>query len=379
MDFVVGTFNSPQLFNLSFDPATEKICIKNINEAVGSHSWISLSPDQSVLYCTAWTQPSASIAAYKVHPSRKLELINTQAVSFRPGYVCASSTHVYAVGGPEGVAFSIRSDGGIGELVQGLDFVTKDPNMSENRGQVAHGDFGGLRHGAHSCDLSPDGQTLYVADIGRNCVWAYGVSNIGPESHLTLHHKSIAPRTYDGPRHAWPHPNGKVVYSLQEHSSMVDAFQVERDDKGTITNMVHLGGVSMLPASEHHSDFWADEVRLSTGPDASVPEYLYASTRGLEAKTKGYVAVFKLRPDGTFAQSSALDIWQTPTSGGIANAIEPAPWDGSGVQYLAMTDSLEGTVSVLKYDGKISQVDLIKLPGGKTDTVVQAATAVWFK
>ena len=390
MDFIAGTFTSPFLYNLSFDPRTEKLSIKEINDAISGHSWLSFSPDQTILYCTAWTEPDPSIAAYRVLASQKLEFINSVPVSFRPGYICASRTHVYAVGGPEGGAYLVREDGGIGEQVQKLDFVTRDVNMSEKRGEVAHGDFGGLRHGAHSCDLSPDGKTLYVADIGRNCVWVYGVGTSAAngtehanEDHLVLHHKSTAPRTYDGPRHAWPHPNGEVVYSVQEHSSMVDAFRIERDAQGNISNLIHLSGVNILPESEHHCEFWADEVRLSSGPDASKPEYLYASTRGLEAKTKGYVAVFKLNGDGTFALEKALDIWQTPTSGGIANAIEPAPWHESGVQYLAMTDSLDGTVSILKFDGKIQQVDLLKLPygdgtNGHANAVVQAATAVWF-
>lgn len=37
---------------------------------------------------------------------------------------------------------------------------------------------------------------------------------------LTEASKNIAKRGHDGPRHAWPHPNGKIVYSLQEHSSV---------------------------------------------------------------------------------------------------------------------------------------------------------------
>jgi carboxy-cis,cis-muconate cyclase len=95
-------------------------------------------------------------------------------------------------------------------------------------------DFGGLRHGGHvsthatstveeltlakSCDLSPCGTKLYVADIGRNCVWLY---HVDPSTgYLTESSKNAARRPHDGPRHAWPHPNGRIVYSLQEHSSV---------------------------------------------------------------------------------------------------------------------------------------------------------------
>lgn len=58
---------------------------------------------------------------------------------------------------------------------------------------------------------------------GRNCIFVYAVAEDGS---LTLTDKNIAPRPTDGPRHVWPHPNGRYVYSLQEHTSMVDVFKV---------------------------------------------------------------------------------------------------------------------------------------------------------
>ena len=157
---------------------------------------------------------------------------------------------------------------------------------------------------------------------------------------------------------------------------MVDLFSVA-DDGVTLT---HLSGVRIIPDDKHENEFWADEVRLSTGPDRTRPTYMYASTRGLKPETKGYVAVFGLNEDGTLASEQALDIWETPTSGGIANAIEPAPWSVStdGTEYLSMTDSEEGWVFILGFDGKkIREVQRVNL--GRTDdgAIVKAATAVW--
>lgn len=410
MDFIVGTFNTPNLYTLQFDPRQESISVRSVTHAIGGHSWLALSQDKRTLYCTSWGTPSC-IAAFRVpRDGGQLEFINSLPVDGRPGYVCCSTTHVYSVGGATGNSFTIREDGGLGEEIQRLDFVQQSTrNMSEKRGAVAHGDFGGLRHGAHSCDLSPDGKTLYVADIGRNCVWAYNVAgaedapqpktasltngthNDKRSNHLTLDVKAIAPRSYDGPRHTWPHPNGKVLYSLQEHSSMVDAFHIIRNDEGVITELRLCGSGNILPCTEARSDFWADEVRLSSGPDASRPRYLYASTRGLNKATKGYLSVFEIDSDGLFVSEQATDIWQTPTSGGIANAIEPAPWcqapGAPHLQYLALTDSQEGTVSILSFDGKsVKEVCMIELTqqesesrlgNGEQGLVVEAATAVW--
>lgn len=406
MDLIVGTFNSPHLYTLRFDPKAKTLAVSTISPGTGGHSWLSLSPDGKTLYCTAWGEPKSSVAAFAVNGSaNQLQLINERPVDGRPGYVCCSSTHVYSVGGHTGDVFTIEQGGRLGERIQSLDFVQKSTeNMSEKRGAVAHGNFGGLRHGAHSCDLSPDGKSLYVADIGRNCVWVYGISctqanglnghTPKPESHLSLQVKSIAPRSYDGPRHTWPHPNGNILYSLQEHSSMVDVFSIVRDEGGSAKELRLVGSGSILPPDQDRKDFWADEVRLSTGPDSKHPKYLFASTRGLTKETKGYVSVFELDSTGNLLSENAIDIWQTPTSGGIANAIEPAPWaveSEEHIQYLALTDSENGTVSILSFSGTtIEQVCIMALPDPsqqnghatnghveRSNAVLEAATAVW--
>ncbi|WPH02956.1 muconate cycloisomerase 1 [Acrodontium crateriforme] len=404
MEFVVGTFNGQDLYALRFEPSSSKtpnaaLTIVRANPAIGGHSWLALSPNKKYLYCTAWTKPTPSIAAYKIRDGgRHINYINAKHVKNLSGYVCCSQTHVYSVGGATGEVYRIGPDGGLEDMVQELDFVDpQSENMSEQRGEVPHGDFAGLRHGAHSCDLSPDGKSLYVADIGRNCIWTYTVnakygpyqprlqignwtSNEQPSGreveHLELAHKHLAPRSHDGPRHTWPHPNGRILYSLQEHSSMVDVFTVAEDG----VTLSHKQGVKIIPADKNCTNYWADEVRLSTGPNPLTPRYMYASTRGLTAETKGYVAVFKLDEDGTMADENAICIWETPTSGGIANAIEPAPWHTShcGMEFLALTDSEEGWVFVLSFDGnEVKEVSRVNL--GKTDDgdVVGAATAVW--
>lgn len=134
------------------------------------------------------------------------------------------------------------------------------------------------------------------------------------------------------------------------------------------------------PAELSPTLFWADEVRLSLSPTSNgSPQYMIASTRGLEASQMGYVAIFALSADGLVANDKPLAMWETPTSGGWANAVQPAPvgeWgeDGKdGKEYIALTDSEEGLVLVLSWDGKVvEEVARVKLEGG-----AGAATAVW--
>ncbi|KAK5118287.1 hypothetical protein LTR62_002800 [Meristemomyces frigidus] len=380
MEFIVGTFNY-DLYTLSFERKDHSLKLIRSTPAIGGHSWLSLSKNKKYLYCTAWTKPHPSIASYRIeHSGREIEFLNAKPVKALSGYICCDDRHVYSVGGPTGEVFRIEGDGSIGDLVQELGFVAPDDvNMSTQRGSVPHGDFGGLRHGAHSIDLSPDGRSLYIADIGRNCIWTFSkdLRAIYGEAPLKLVNKKVAPRPTDGPRHTWPHPNGKVLYSLQEHTSMVDIFSISNDG----VTLEHVSGIKIIPAEKDPKLYWADEVRLSTGPDKAKPRYLYASTRGLEAHTKGYVAVFKLHEDGMLASEEAIDIWETPTSGGLANAVEPAPWQkgqSDDVEYLALTDSKDGWVFVLSFDGKnVNEVARLSLGKTEEGEVAQAATAVW--
>ena len=389
-EILVGTFNTPHIYTLRFTPPSN-LEIVHRNSAIGSHSWLALSPSKQSLYATAWLEPP-SIVSYSVissglsgHTCAEVHFLNQKPVRSRSGYTCASGTHVYTAGGPCGEAFIIDTrDGSIGELVQDLVFLESD-NADGKVEERPHGDFGGLRHGAHSVDLSPDGKQLHVADIGRNCVWSFKVDNSVKtqdcgKKHLTKQRKNLATRSYDGPRHVTVHPNNKTVYSLQEHSSMVDAFCVDDSD---ITMLAFSHGASILPPDQDAGDFWADEVRLShlLDPPTKLPKYLWASTRGLHSHVKGYVAIYALDEDGWLVgkkDAKALFIWQTPTSGGIANAIEPG-LAVDGIEYAILTDSEEGWVFAVSWDGKeIKEVARTKLEeAGVEGGVVKAATAVW--
>lgn len=379
MDFLVGTFDTPFIHTLRFSPAKgdspSSLRVLTRSPVIGSHSWLSLSPSKRKLVATAWTTPP-SVAAYNVseNPMEPLKLINSKQTKARSGYVCCSQTHIYSAGGPTGEVYSINAEGGLGELVQELSFV-EDERKQASGEKVPHGDFGGLRHGAHSVDLSHDGRSLYIADIGRNCIWTYSIdpASDSTRAHLSLGSKRISPRSTDGPRHTTPHPKGKYLYSLQEHSSMVDVFSISSNGTG----LTHTEGVKIIPEDKDPTNYWADEVRLST-QNGTEPSYLYASTRGLTSETKGYVAVFKMLPSGQFADEKPIDIFETATSGGWANAVEPAPSSSIGVvDYLALTDSDEGWIFVLSFDGeKLREEARVRLVG-EDGSHQGAATAVW--
>jgi carboxy-cis,cis-muconate cyclase len=405
-NFIVGTFNTPHLYTLSFTPPSS-LTILAKHSAVGSHSWLHLNESRTNLYATAWTEPP-SVAAYKINDAagKSISQISLAHTATRSGYVTATKTALFSAGGPSGEVFSLDPETGAIiqpssatanptqpngtntsssqiKPLQTLSFI--DAEHKQNAGNAVL-DFGGLRHGAHSTDLSPSEHALYVADIGRNCIWTYSVSP--SNGTLTLGEKHISPRPDDGPRHVWPHPNGKVVYCLQEHTSIVDVF--ECDEAGVKLKWVQ--GRRIVPKELGKELFWADEVRTSLSDGGGRPKYLYASTRGLkEGVTRGWVAVYGLDERGNIVseasekvedskdehnQDGLLALWETPTSGGWANAVQPGP-TVDGVEYLALTDSEKGYVMVLSWDGReMKEAARVKLQGGG-DKVEGAATAVW--
>ncbi len=249
----------------------------------------------------------------------RFELLNTAETAARSGYVYVgfpeqgSHPVLYTCGGPTGEIVGIDAETGAFDLtgakhrdiiptaapadgvtgvgsagrVQEIDFVTgecslpgktlaqtqelkrKEAVASSNHDDDAAAssastkldssngknamDFGGLRHGSHGIDLSPDGSVCFVPDIGRNCIWTMDVDPTN--GALSLAEKSIAPRKNDGPRHTISHPDGRYIYSLQEHSSMVDVFEVIKDTKGT--RLEWRQGVKIIPRSDDESLYWA--------------------------------------------------------------------------------------------------------------------------
>ncbi|SPC62481.1 related to muconate cycloisomerase [Ustilago sp. UG-2017b] len=373
----VGTFNTNELFTVLFDPEKETLELLEISQAKGYHSWLSTAtiPKSSSsatspthLYATCWTQPP-SVAAYRIQrdgPNKaRFELLNSAETAARSGYVYvgfpAKAAHpvLYSCGGPTGeeIDFVTGECSVPGKtLAQTLELKRREAQKStgddsstdsattklDASGGKNAMDFGGLRHGSHGIDLSPEGGVCYIPDIGRNCVWTM---NVDPTSGaLSVGEQSIAPRKDDGPRHTVSHPGGRYIYSLQEYSSMVEVFELIKDAKGT--RLEWKQGVKIIPQSEDEGLYWADEVRLScpsSQPEGEYPLYMFASTRGLASGTKG-------------------------------------------AQYAVLTDSEVGVVRMLRLDVSVAsqpsnvlikEVATLDLGNDAQGKLREAATAVW--
>lgn len=90
------------------------------------------------------------------------------------------------------------------------------------------------------------------------------------------------------------------------------------------------------------------------------PQVLVTTTRGSDPELRGWLSIFPLDENGQFSKSrNEIDRYQTPTSGGKANAIDLLSKDSSGVGlWILITDDDDHTVSsgtgairVLEWDG----------------------------
>ena len=123
-----------------------------------------MQADITCLYATEW-QAIPGVAAYRVVRRADgvpvVEHLNSVSTASRSGYVTCSAKAVYSAGGATGDVVLLKPDGSLLERVQELSFVDKSGQRDD--GGVM--DFGGLRHGAHGADLSPDGRALFVPDM----------------------------------------------------------------------------------------------------------------------------------------------------------------------------------------------------------------------
>lgn len=154
--------------------------------------------------------------------------------------------------------------------------------------------------------------------------------------------------------------------------------------------MRRISHADFLGADRSPKDFRGDTLRLSRRPGA--PPFLFATTRGSTPSHKGYLAAFALTPDGLLVDTSSsgtdgsltpVHLYETPTSGGKANAIELAPYNFSspdtesdeGLEWLVLTDDEVGYVLILEWSAKrgtFEELTRVQLDGGSL-----ASHAIW--
>jgi carboxy-cis,cis-muconate cyclase len=178
-----------------------------------------------------------------------------------------------------------------------------------------------------------------------------------------------------------------LLIPLPHLASFVDVYSVAK------TTLSHRQSISILPADSNASDYRGDTLRFfPPTPNSPSPSHLFATSRGTNTSYKGFLSVFSILSTGLLdTQESKIERWQTPTSGGGANAIElkaKSREDANGGEraaeggvWIALTDDETGAggVWILEWDGEdTGGVRIVTEWSGEEDgSKVGASHAIW--
>ncbi|THH18830.1 hypothetical protein EW146_g2239 [Bondarzewia mesenterica] len=341
-----GSFRSLSLFLLAFSPLHHTLDLVQRVDAFGPHQYLAVNQRRDRVYTTSWALPP-SLSSWTVkrldESPWSVEHLNTVPVTATSSYISLPPPykHLYSAGGPTGEVHLVdESTGGFAERVQQFLFVPEDELDAADKTRVA------LRYGSHAVELSPHARA-FVPVLGTNTINMYAVDR--DSGQLTLLSENQSPRSGDGPRHVVVSLDGSVLYSVTEHTNFLDVYAI------TDTSLTHIQSQSLLSPSirsDPHA-YRGDTLRLipSTSSRPS-PTHIFATTRGAKPGTHGWLCVLELDErtgllkevqrgtEGEGADEHVVQRWETPSSGGKANAIE----------LLAKADSDEGVWIVLTDD-----------------------------
>lgn len=166
-------------------------------------------------------------------------------------YLTVTSYH----GGMIGL-FSITEDGKIGNML----------DVQQHEGSSQHPERQDRPH-PHSSFYSPDGRFILVPDLGLDRIISYSVDVANGK--LVRHSEGVL-HPGAGPRHLAFHPNGKLVYVINEVDSTITSFTYDAE-KGQL--MVK-ETVSTLPADFTEENSCAEITVSADG------KFVYGSNRG---------------------------------------------------------------------------------------------------
>ena len=234
--------------------------------------------------------PSGSVSAYEIeHPGGRLKLLNT--VASEGAGPCHLSLHQSGrwlfVANYHGGTSAVLPIGAAGELGAASDVKRHEGVPGPGRAASAPpGSFAWSGHDhAHSHMILPDpsGRFVLAADLGldRILIWKFDAA----AGKLTPNDPPwVALPPGDGPRHFAFHPNGRVVYSLQEEGSTLVTF----DYDGATGHLKAKQKISSLPPGFAGTNY-TSEIAISADS-----RFVYAANRLHDT-----IAWFAIAADGT--------------------------------------------------------------------------------
>ena len=233
-----------------------------------SPSFIAIHPSGKYLYAVQreGTDPAkdwGTVSSYKIdQETGKLTFMNEQpSYGADPAHVSTNPTGtlVFAsnYGGGSLAVYPIGKDGMIGKAT---DVIQQEgSSVNKARQEKSH---------VHSAIPSPDGQFLYVSNLGTDQIFIYKIGNNGKLTPASMPFVRTKPGS--GPRHLEFSPDGDFVASAEEMGSTVSIYSYNKTT----------GALNFI---ERHSSLPKDYKGENTGADIHFDpsgKFVYASNRG---------------------------------------------------------------------------------------------------
>ena len=256
-----GGTNARGISVFHYDPVTNALSLVSIVAPVSSPSFIALDATKRFLY-SGNESGDGSASAFSVNPQTgALQFLNSVAAGGQPAHVAIHPSGKYLLtanytGGTVAV-FAIQSDGSLGMSPQIIaHFGSLGPNAARQEAPHPH-------------MMLPDstGKYVLVNDLGLDATIVYSFdTGAGKMTEVNR----IAATPGSGPRHLAWHPNGKIVYSINELGNVFNVYMW--DGNGNLTPIQQ--DFSTLPTGFLGTS-GAGEVLVD-----AAGKFLYGSNRG---------------------------------------------------------------------------------------------------
>lgn len=332
----VGTYTSGQstskgIMTMRLDRQTGTLSAPQLAIESPSPSFITLDEKRHLLYAVNEVNefagaPGGGVSAFRIGPKGALTKINEQnSGGSGPCFIGLDKKSTFA--------FVANYGGGSVSVLP----IQRDGRLKAATGHIQHEGVGAdpeRQKGphAHSINVDPSGRFAIAADLGLDKLFVYAIdTKTGKIAPHTPAAGALAPGS--GPRHVAFHPNGKVLYAINELKSTMTVFAWDKK-KGALSELQTL---STLPADFKGQSFTAEVQVHPSG------RFVYGSNRGHDS-----ISVFAVD-----AATGKLSLTGTQSTGGS--------WprnfrlDPSGT-FLLVANQRGNNVVVLKIDQRTGQL-----------------------
>jgi 6-phosphogluconolactonase len=170
-------------------------------------------------------------------------------------------------------ALPVHTDGSLGEAASFMQHTGSSVDPQRQKGP-----------NAHSIVISPDNRFALAADLGIDKVMIYRLDPSTAKLTPNDAQPFMALPPGSGPRHQAFHPNGRLLYVINEIKNTVAVFDYSAESGRLHARQT----ISTLPQGFSGKSYTAD---LKITPDG---KFLYGTNRGHDS-----IAIFRIAPEGT--------------------------------------------------------------------------------